>query len=236
MAKKIITANDVNVGLNRFIDDLLKIGASSKGDEFDKTVLTTLKKNLSGSTLISTDRWCSRKKTSPFIEYNKKTLKNNYNFSDLKPLIDNGESLDLVIVDKPNGSQKWPDLLVVFQGIGLPIEVKSSKTDLILWNSGTPKSDSIYIFNNYGKARTTCFLGQHAITDSELLYLINKSISAENLNEKIPNSNRWSYYVRDMFNSNQSFFNNDEDRMKSEMDLKEFILELSWNDSQKSIF
>lgn len=157
---KIKSVQDLQEGLNDFLKEIIKTGASSKGDVFDETVKEKLINNLNGAKLINSNQWSSKEKDSLFYEYNKKSFNNDFDFTDLPPIVENGKIINLMIVDKPNGSQKWPDLLVVYNGIGLPIEVKSSKTDGIVWNSGIPRADSLYIYNCYGKSQTTCFLGQ----------------------------------------------------------------------------
>lgn len=205
----ITTSKALNEALVDCLKDIMRVGASSKGDNFDETVRDKLKYHLDGAKYISTEQWCSVDKDSIFTKHSEITLENKFDFSHLPAINDNGRQLDLMIVDKPNGSQKWPDLLVVFKGIGLPIEIKSAKMDVILWNSGMPRADSLYIYNCYGKSKTTCFLGQHAINDDELQFLLIKSKLAEEMNERHPNQ-KWSYYVRDMFNSTQKFFENDE--------------------------
>lgn len=205
----ITTSKALNEALVDCLKDIMRVGASSKGDNFDETVRDKLKYHLDGAKYIPTEQWCSVDKYSIFIKHSEITLENKFDFSHLPAINDNGRQLDLMIVDKPNGSQKWPDLLAVFKGVGLPIEIKSAKMDVILWNSGMPRADSLYIYNCYGKSKTTCFLGQHAINDDELQFLLLKSKLAENMNERHLNQ-KWSYYVRDMFNSTQKFFENDE--------------------------
>lgn len=224
-AKKDITnPQQLNTAIIECLNELLRIGSSSKGDNFDETVRDKLKNHLIGGKYILTEQWCSKDKYSIFKEHYKRTLEENFDFTDLPKLIDNGQELNLMLVDKPNGSQKWPDLLIVFQGIGLPIEIKSSKADLILWNSGIPKEKSLYIYNCYGKSKTTCFLGEHAITEDERNFLLNKSKKSQEMNQKHTDQ-RWSYYVRDMFNSSQSYFENDE-LLKKCQKLQERIYEL----------
>ncbi len=211
--KQITTTQALNDALVECLKDIMKVGASSKGDNFDETVRDKFKYHLDGARFISTEQWCSKEKDSIFRDHYKETLSNKFDFTRLPTIKDNGRQLDLMIVDKPNGSQKWPDLLVVFNGIGLPIETKSAKQDKILWNSGIPRADSLYIYNCYGKSKTTCFLGQHAITEDELEFLLIKSKIAEKMNEQ-HKSQKWSYYVRDMFNSNQTFFEDDDHQKK----------------------
>ena len=204
MGKRIQDTNDLNNALVSFMQGIIKIGASSKGNVFDETVRSLLLKELPGATLVDDKRWGSKAAGSIFKDYRKRSGTKNFDFSDLPPLVDNGVPLDLVIVDKPNGSQNWPDLLVIYNQIGLPIEVKSTETDCIVWNSGFPRFDGVYIFNCYGKSTTTCFLGQHAINQGELTELLSSSQSASHHSKKCY-GNRWSYYVRDMYNSSQSF-------------------------------
>ncbi|BDT73483.1 hypothetical protein os4_30330 [Comamonadaceae bacterium OS-4] len=204
MAKRIQNASDLNTGIVSFIQGIIKIGASSKGNAFDETVRSLLLKELSGAVLIDDKRWGSKSSTSIFREYRKRSMTKNFDFTDLQPIVDNTQPLDLIIVDKPNGSQNWPDLLIIYNQIGLPIEVKSTENDSIVWNSGFPRFDGIYIFNCYGKSTTTCFLGQHAINKFELDELKTSSKEASQHNKKCGGT-RWSYYVRDMYNSSQSF-------------------------------
>ena len=210
----------MNIALLNFIEEIMNIGASSTGDNFDATVIDKLQKNLPGATFIPTTRWCSTDKYSIFKEHNRLTQQYDFDFTKLPPLVDNGKPLSLMVVDKPNGSQKWPDMMVVFEGIGLPIEIKSSKTDNITWNSGTPKKNGLYIFNCYGKSRTTCFLGQHADPHDEVSII--KTIAAKAKDfvmEERRNHDglvHWDFYLRNMFPSNQTFFENEALKIRME--------------------
>lgn len=152
---------------------------------------------LGGAKYVKTDDWCSKKPNSIYLKHKDITLQNKFDFTGLPPIIDNGERLNLIIVDKPNGSQKWPDLLVIFNGIGMPIEIKSTKNDMIIWNGGLPKPDTLYVYNCYGKSKTTCFLGQHAISDDELDFLKQRAEFTKQFNEWHKNR-KWNYYVRNM--------------------------------------
>lgn len=207
MAKRITTTKDLNLALERFFQGMTQIGASSKGDVFDETVRKNLLNELNGAVFIDHKRWGDKSSTSIFKEYREQSLTKNFDFTSLKPITDNGVRLNLMVIDKPNGSQNWPDLLIVYNQIGLPLEVKSTEKDSIVWNSGFPRFDSLYIFNCYGKSKTTCFLGQHAINQQELADLMTASKDASIHNKKC-GGERWSYYVRDMFNSNQSYIEN----------------------------
>lgn len=225
--KKILKVEDLNQALVNFIVEITSIGSSAKGNKFDETVKDKLLVHLAGAKLINTEDWCSKSKKSIYYKHKELSSKNNFNFTGLPKIIDNGTELNLMVVDKPNGSQKYPDILVIFNGIGFPIEVKSTNVDNIIWNCGLPKKDSLYIYNCYGKSKTTCFLGQHAINDEEILFLKEQAALAKKLNIWHKNK-KWNYYVRNMFNSNQSFFENNNDLnkaneylLKSNTDLKE---------------
>ncbi|CAK1331476.1 MULTISPECIES: hypothetical protein [Burkholderia] len=198
---------ELNQALVDFAKDIMSVGASSKGDHFDETVRSKLIDHLPGAKYVHTESFCAKEKDSIYFDYSRLTTSYQFDFTHLPTIVDNGKRLNLMIVDKPNGSQKWPDLLVIYNGIGFPIEVKSSKKDGIVWNSGIPRSGSLYVFNCYGLSKTTCFLGQHAITEEELDFLNIKSKLGAELNEKF--GSRWSFYVRDMYNSNQSYFENE---------------------------
>lgn len=214
MAKKITTIQELNKTLIECLDDIMSVGSSTKGNKFDETVRDKLQLHLGGAKYVKTDDWCSKKPNSIYLKHKDITLQNKFDFTGLPPIIDNGEQLNLIIVDKPNGSQKWPDLLVIFNGIGMPIEIKSTKNDVIIWNGGLPKPDTLYVYNCYGKSKTTCFLGQHVISYEELDFLKQKAEFTKQFNEWHKNG-KWNYYVRNMFNSNQSFFENNNDKKKA---------------------
>ncbi len=236
MAKRITTKEDLNLALERFFKGMTQIGASSKGDVFDETVRKNLLNELNGAVFIDHKRWGSDSSASIFKEYREQSLTKNFDFTSLKPIIDNGVHLNLMVIDKPNGSQNWPDLLIVYNQIGVPLEVKSTEKDSIVWNSGFPRFDSLYIFNCYGKSKTTCFLGQHAINQQELSELMNASRDASFHNKKC-SGERWSYYVRNMFNSTQSYIENKKlleeiQKINDQINEQELILKNS-NSTQK---
>lgn len=206
---KITNATELNEALTDCFNEIIGVGASSKSDHFDETVRDKLKQHLVGAKYVPCEIWSSKDKHSIYYERSRRTLKKNFDFTDLPPLVDNSKELNLLIVDKPNGSQQWPDLMVVFNNVGYPVEVKSTKTDIILWNSGLPRHDSLYVYNCYGKSKTTVFLGQDAINQEEIDVLLEFSEQTKRYNTR---GNRWSYYVRDMFGSSQKFFEVDKDQ------------------------
>jgi len=209
MAKKITTKNELNQAIYDCVSDLLSVGASSKGDKFDETVKDKFVQYLPNARLVETKEWCSKSKHSIYREHYKRTLKYQFDFTDISPIIDNGQQLDLLIVNKPNGDQRWPDLLIIYNGIGLPIEVKSCKTDKVVWNGGLPRFDSMYIFNCYGKSKTTCFLGQHVMSKERHNKLIEKATYLKRYNES---DIECDYYIRNMFGSKKKYFENDDEK------------------------
>lgn len=77
----------------------------------------------------------------------------------------------LIIVDQPNGTQEFPDALLIWLevGLGIPIEFKSSKTATPTWNSGLPRLNAIYVFQRSGKrGGVTTFFGKHVISAEEI--------------------------------------------------------------------
>lgn len=141
-----------------------------------------------------------------------------------------------LLIRQPNDTQQWPDILIIYRKRGINIEVKSSRQDHIVWNSGLPRKNSIYIYNgglkqgNNASPKTTFFLGQHIINDmeQEILYKAsdeNHKISKE-YNDKLMESG-WSLYARPMFNYVGKFLSH-ENRVKREKEVKEFINNFQW--------
>ncbi len=140
-----------------------------------------------------------------------------------------------ILIRQPNNTQQWPDILIVYKRRGLGIEVKSSKHDQIVWNSGLPRKNSIYIYNGEVTAHnnvpnTTYFLGQHIITLKEL-ELLHKAGEANHKVSKIYNdmlsTSKWSLYARPMFSYSGRFLVTD-DRKRREADVIAFLKEFLW--------
>lgn len=139
------------------------------------------------------------------------------------------------LIRQPNNTQQWPDFLVVYKQRGIGIEVKSSKQDQIVWNSGLPRMNGIYIYNG-GLAtqdnipNTTYFLGQHVLTVMEQKLLSDAreaSHKISHLYNDLLNTSRWSLYARPMFNYAGRFLAN-EGRVQRETDVQNFIESFSW--------
>ena len=89
-----------------------------------------------------------------------------------------------LLILNPNGSQDWCDYLVVFLGIGLPIEAKSAQVDKITWNEGYARPKGLYLFNLQSEVlrfrATTFFMGEHAVDEaSRAIFLAEKQILNE---------------------------------------------------------
>lgn len=149
-------------------------------------------------------------------------------------------SYDLpLLIRQPNNTQMWPDILIVYKRRGLGIEVKSSKYDQIVWNSGLPRRNGIYIYNGglfseNETANTTYFLGQHILRPIEQKHLQ----EAREANHKISrvyndllSTSKWSLYARPMFNYTGRFLA-DEHRVQRETNVLDFILSFSWEDTR----
>lgn len=209
-------------------EELSKISALRNGDAFDKEVYDMLAKKL-GITKVSHTFWSMSTLTN---QHYKRSLSYNFDFSDLNTIL-GGKTF---IVDKPNGQQKWPDMMIVHKGVGFPIEIKSCKSDKIVWNSGLPRPDSLYIFKLAGTRDYTFFLGQNAITEKEYNAItgIGKHLSGFNTNIE---EGRWNFYVRNMHSSNQRFITiPQEEKDLAEQQALDLIAGLTWDNSQTTDF
>lgn len=63
------------------------------------------------------------------------------------------------IIEQPNGSQNWPDFLIMRENKCLCFEIKTGKGGKITWNSGFPKNNCIYIYKDMDDHRVYYFLG-----------------------------------------------------------------------------
>lgn len=147
---------ELNQALVDFAKDIMSVGASSKGDHFDETVRSKLIDHLPGAKYVHTESFCAKEKDSIYFDYSRLTTSYQFDFTHLPTIVDNGKRLNLMIVDKPNGSQKWPDLLVIYNGIGFPIEVKSSKKMALSGIVASP-AQAVYTFST-----ATVYPKQHA--------------------------------------------------------------------------
>lgn len=108
---------------------------------------------------------------------------------------------------QPNGSQQTPDIRVTLENEQqVDIEVKTSKTGIILWNSGLPKEGAIYIYSNTEDGGITFFMGEEIITSEErdALEMTRKAnqATADITNKQLKASkSSWNFYPRPMHNN-----------------------------------
>ena len=215
-----MNSSKINEKIIEILEHVRDNESSLSGDSFDHEVFNILHEKFPNIISLSkTDNY--------FLEIRKKSLKGNYNFSDFLPL-DN-----IYIMPQPNGSQKWPDILIIANGIGLPVEIKSCKDDRILWNSGYPKPNSLYIFNWYTKKVATFFLGQHVITEEELQVLQDGWTKLKTLKYK---KGRWNLFPRVMNVSSEKLFVNKNEVLKRQTETIDFVRNLTWDNNQTHIF
>ena len=137
-------------------------------------------------------------------------------------------------VYQPYGSHNAPDFLLFVNNTYLMIELKSSKSDGITWNTHLPRKNWIYIFSVSGKKinKTTYFLGQELISDifrkeiEEKYEICYKRIKKELNDEVFGSPNNifgFSDYLRPMFQCDEKFFNNESKQKNREKNVSTFV-------------
>ncbi len=78
-------------------------------------------------------------------------------------------------VERPFGSQRYPDFLVLDGARVVLIEVKFSrkKQGHPMWNGGLPRQGGLYVFGAYGRQDVTFFLGRDVVSSEEARQLHN---------------------------------------------------------------
>ena len=67
----------------------------------------------------------------------------------------------------PFGSQSYPDFLIFEEDYVYCVEVKTSKSNKPMWNSGIPRQNGIYIISSTSNQAITFFFGKDIITLEE---------------------------------------------------------------------
>lgn len=183
--------------------------ASMHGDSCDRTIVTTIADAISARPL-SADEFRGRLESQGGPDQREAWARKSFQFSSTfdRPFI----------VDKPHGSQQWPDALIVYWSRGLPIELKSSKGQKIVWNSGggdRVQAKGIYVFHGVApkhasieQTHTTFFLGEDIIGEEEKAILkqadeANKHL-AKDVNARLRDlDSSWDVYARPMFNCHE---------------------------------
>ncbi len=208
----------------------------ARGDSVDNMIVNAIKRYCPYISVIELAAWkevCQQIQYRPIKDKVQETAK-----------VEECDCLDLVftkcyerpiLIRQPNNTQQWPDFLIIYGHRGLGIEVKSSKHDRIVWNSGLPRINGIYIYNG-GLAiqddisNTTYFLGQHVLTLKERK-ILNDARGANHKISRVYNDllsdSKWSLYARPMFNYTGRFLT-DEHRTQRETAVQDFIRSFSW--------
>lgn len=200
---------EVNRALVQAFHNLQQVGqAAIGGNAFDDTVFNTILHCLTRRPLHFRDV-SARDWTRDYPGYKQRSTNRNFDFRGLTP--SQGAQPDELLVRQPNGSQNWPDIAVINNLVGLPLEIKSSRTDKIVWNSGLPLPGRIYVFGCYATGQVTYFLGDDILTPQEEQLLRQMDAASKNAcvagNAQLAGGgSTWTYYPRPMYNSTATFF------------------------------
>lgn len=212
----------INDLLVDYVEAVTKRQSPEKGDDFDDAiVLGFLVERVidAGGKFVSYEDW----QTKEYKSMRAKVHKGNFKFE---------ETNELLVVEEPNGTQSWPDVLLIFNGIGLPIESKSSKDNNILWNSSLPKIGGLYFYNNYKVQKTTCFFGQHVIDYSQIDSLQkNSSLIKEFTKNLSSNQGCFGIYPRLQYTDKTNYIANDHTQEAIDV-----CKTLTWDDAQQTSF
>lgn len=216
----------VNESLKEAIKEVLKLNKSSVGgNDFDKTVYSVLCENL---VKIGFRKVSSEDFAEYYSGYRAKSKSLDFNFKDVSP--DNFTmQADNLIITQPNSSSNFPDILIIHNRIGLPIEIKSNKKDRVEWNCTLPKKDTIYIFGCYEKGMTTAFMSKDVISKDEekVLSAVREAI-VKIKDSDVDSMKSWYFYARPMFVSSFQFFKSTAERNKREKRILYFIENFKW--------
>ena len=204
--------------------------SGAHGDSVDSTFFNKLRDVL-GARKVSAEDW---RNFDEFDEYRRRCSRGEFIF----PV----HAASPWLVDKPNGSQRWPDALVIFKHKGIPIEFKSAKQDLIVWNSGLPQPDGIYVFNGNvpePTLQTTFFMGS-AILNAEEARLLRDAAQAnkdqaESYNDALfALASKWSLYARPMFNCGEKYLTYPQ-RDVREQEVLDYLASFVWDAPQSEL-
>ena len=230
--------------INASLVDAFKKGISSlsyfdgaKGDSIDNVVVNVIKRYCPFFDVIELPAWLKMSNSDKYSPIRSAVQRaSRSDCYDCSSITVNTYYDKPLLIRQPNNTQQFPDLVIVIGNNCLNIEIKSSKHDQIVWNSGLPRKDAVYIYNGVGISKdntvgTTFFLGQHTISETERVILLrarelNHRISKE-YNTQLVNS-CWSIYARPMFNYTGQFLSHP-DRRKREQDVEDFLLKFQWN-------
>lgn len=198
--------------------------AGAHGDSVDTTLFNKLK-DILGARRINAEDW---RKLDEFADYRRLCSRGEFVFP--------GCVTQPWLVDKPNGSQRWPDALVIYRNKGIPIEFKSAKQDLIVWNSGLPQPSGIYVFNGNvpePALQTTFFMGSAILSAEESQILRDAAQANKDQSESFNTSleslaSKWSLYARPMFNCSEKYLTGEE-KTSREQAVLDYLASFVWD-------
>lgn len=226
--------SDVNYLIKKSLLEIRELTKSSiGGHHFDKNAQNIFLDNLAsaGFNLIEHKEWMKYYK-----DYRKRVLDcyNQgipYDFSNM----DTGEIIDRAIIDKPNGVNSYPDILIIFNQKGMAFECKSNALDSVSWGMTIPHNNVIYLFNSYRKVgKTTFFLGGDLISQEERLILEQFKIffkyHNKEGNDHLKNiKSTWRANLNLTWSNSIKLFGNEKERAKREKNVFDFINSFVWS-------
>lgn len=209
----------INESIITLLKELRNTTDFYSGNSVEDIIKTRFEQSLKLKSIPSS-QW--KDKDSPYYEIRKLSLALDFDFRSI-PDVDK-----TFLVHQPNGSQQWPDILIANNGIGFPIEIKSSKDGKIVWNGGLPKDDSLYIYAYTDKntPKITFCLGQHLISERELKYLLDSANVCKQYNSSHADG-RWGYYIRNMHNSRECMIVPEKEYKKLETERAKLTVHMS---------
>lgn len=180
------------------------------GTNYENYVAETILEHDKDLLFVSNEEWktnYSEYRTS-YLNCEKEHL---HNFKNLT--LASGKQADNLVIYQPNGSQQSPDILIIKNGLGLFIEVKTSKSNPA-WNSGRLYNSGFYIFKNYKLKEVTFFTKDTVIDkllDSVIDELTNKikSLTKEytSIFDKYSTKEfNWNYDFRPILQDKNDYF------------------------------
>lgn len=221
-----MTDKELNMRIFRALLEIREKNTNTSGKSFENEVYNVFKKHL--KTKNDDKIVCKVSNDGTPIDGVKRKDGDNL-------VTDNG----VHIVVQPNKTQSWPDMLVVNKGKALCFEIKSSKTGEIVWNSGFPKENCIYIYKDRRDNRVYYFHGKDRLHDKSVILTDLKNLFDSRLKDrakKLYSSSVYqplrdsniTHYTRSMWNDSVKYSNHS-DKNKWIGNVYKFILNYKWN-------
>lgn len=225
--------SDVNFLIKKSLLEIKSLTKSSVGgNHFDKNAQNIFFDNLSsaGFEIIEHKEWMKYYK-----EYRQRVLDcyNKgipYDFSNMRC----EKIIDRAIIDKPNGMNSYPDILIIYDQKGMAFECKTSARDSISWGMTIPHNNVIYLFNSYRKiGKSTFFLGGDLISDDERMVLEQFQLffkyHSKEANAHLKNiKSTWKANINLTWSNSLKLFSNERETLKREESVIKFVENFTW--------